>query len=156
MASNGRSPYVGPRPFERTAEDRARFFGRDREVEEIVSLILSHPIVLVYAQSGAGKTSLFNTAVSEALEGKHVGLLPLARVRGAGAPGLDASAIENLYVFSALESLAPAAEPEELAGTSLAGYLERTRPEGDPAPRALVLDQFEELFTSEVVYELYG
>jgi hypothetical protein len=30
------TPVRRPRPFERTADDRARFFGRDREVEEIV------------------------------------------------------------------------------------------------------------------------
>jgi hypothetical protein len=150
------SPYVGPRPFERTAEDRARFFGRDREVEEIVSLVLSHPVVLVYAQSGAGKTSLFNTAVSEALEQKRVELLPLARVRGDAAPGLEAAAIANLYVFSALQTLAPDADRDELAGCTLADWLARTRTEGEPRPRTLVVDQFEELFTSELVYELYG
>ena len=70
MISDGHepNPYVGPRPFERNDEDRIRFFGRDQETNEIVSLIFGHPLVLVYAESGAGKTSLFNTAVAPALE----------------------------------------------------------------------------------------
>ena len=154
MASAGEGPYVGPRPFERSPEDRARFFGRDAEVREIVSLIVSHPLVLVYAQSGAGKTSLFNTAVSAALEGLNVELLPLARVRG--DPGdLTAAEIPNLYVFGALQSLAPKGNRAELARLSLAEHLRSTRGE-DAHTRVLVFDQFEELFTFEVVYDLYG
>jgi len=46
-------PYVGPRSFRRDIEDQLRFFGRDAETEEIVSLITSHRLVLIYAQSGA-------------------------------------------------------------------------------------------------------
>ena len=54
-------PYVGPRPFEQT--DREVFFGRDQEANELVSLITAHPTVLLYAQSGAGKTSLVRAAL---------------------------------------------------------------------------------------------
>jgi cell wall-associated NlpC family hydrolase len=148
------TPYVGPRPFERKAEDRARFFGRDREVREIVSLIVSHPLVLVYAQSGAGKTSLFNTAVWEELQRLHVELLPLARVGGA-RPDLAPEEIANLYVFSALQSIDPEADRRELARLSLTDYLRRSRGD-EPRTRTLVFDQFEELFTSQLVYELRG
>jgi hypothetical protein len=52
---NGINPYVGPRPFER--KERDFFFGRDLESIQIISLILSNPLVLIYSQSGAGKTS---------------------------------------------------------------------------------------------------
>ena len=34
------SPFVGPRPFEK--EDSDRFFGRTRETEELLSLIIAH------------------------------------------------------------------------------------------------------------------
>ena len=37
--SPDQNPDVGPRPFEANATDRARFFGRERETNEIVSLI---------------------------------------------------------------------------------------------------------------------
>jgi putative ribosome biogenesis GTPase RsgA len=47
-------PYVGPRSFGRDIVDQ------DEEGDEIVSLISAHKLVLVYAQSGAGKTSIFN------------------------------------------------------------------------------------------------
>ena len=57
-------PYVGPRSFGRTVEDQARFFGRNQETEEIITHISSHQILLVYAQSGAGKTSILNAQVT--------------------------------------------------------------------------------------------
>ena len=152
-------PYVGPRPFERTEADRARFFGRDRETQEIVSLIVSQPLVLVYAQSGAGKTSLFNARVAPTLEEKGFEVLPLTRVRGAIPEGVEPQDIANLYVFSALLNLEPKADPRALADKSLAAFLEErprtTKAEGKPAPRAIIFDQFEEIFTlySERWYE---
>lgn len=62
-------PYVGPSPFE--SKDRDFFFGRDREIIEIISLILSNPLTLVYSQSGVGKTSLFNTKIIYELEERY-------------------------------------------------------------------------------------
>jgi hypothetical protein len=38
------SPFVGPRPFEKRDSDR--FFGRTRETEELLSLIIAHRAVL--------------------------------------------------------------------------------------------------------------
>lgn len=56
MTSDGAesSPYVGPRPF--GVADRDVFFGRDAEVAELASLVIAHPVVLLYAMSGAGKS----------------------------------------------------------------------------------------------------
>jgi putative ribosome biogenesis GTPase RsgA len=55
------SPYVGPRPYERG--DRHTFYGREREARDLLALILAEPIVLFYAASGAGKTSLLNAKI---------------------------------------------------------------------------------------------
>ncbi len=74
-------PYVGPRPFKRDKDDQSRFFGRDVETNEIVSLITSHRLVLIYAQSGAGKTSIFNAQVTPELEIYGFEVLPMARVK---------------------------------------------------------------------------
>jgi cell wall-associated NlpC family hydrolase len=84
----------------------------------------------------------------------HVVLLPLARVSGA-KPELAADEIKNLYVYSALQSIEPEADRGELAGLSLTDGLRRVRGV-ESQTRTLVFDQFEELFTSELVYELYG
>jgi hypothetical protein len=71
-------PFVGPRPFRR--EDQRLFFGRDKETNEILSLIFAHQLVLIYAQSGAGKTSILNAQVTPALEKYGYNVLPTARV----------------------------------------------------------------------------
>jgi hypothetical protein len=42
LADQSFEPYIGPRSFKREIEDRLRFFGRDAETKEIVSLIMSH------------------------------------------------------------------------------------------------------------------
>ena len=145
------TPYVGPRPFERIAQDQARFFGRDQETEEIVSLIFGHPLVLVYAQSGAGKTSLFNARIAPAFEENGFEVLPLSRVRGAIPEGIEPQDITNLYVFNALLDLEPEADSQALVDKSLAAFLEEhprpTSAKGKPFPRVIIFDQFEELFT---------
>ena len=62
---SSRNPYPGPRPFERGEHNL--FFGRDREVADLLSLMIAHREVLLYAQSGAGKTSLLNAGVMPSL-----------------------------------------------------------------------------------------
>ena len=59
-------PYIGPISFE--FDDQKRFFGRDYETDAILSLILAHNNILVYAQSGAGKTSIFNAQILPTLK----------------------------------------------------------------------------------------
>jgi hypothetical protein len=142
-------PYVGPRPFGRTKEDQARFFGRDRETGEIVSLIVSHAVLLVYAQSGAGKTSLFEAQVAPVLEGKGFQVLPLARVRAAIPQDMDLARVRNIYASSALLSIAPDEDPGKLLRSSLKRFLRK-----QAAPRCLLFDQFEEIFTDESVFAL--
>ena len=54
-------PYVGSRSFEE--RDQRIFFGRNREADDLLSLLFAHRCVLLYAQSGAGKTSLVNAGL---------------------------------------------------------------------------------------------
>ncbi|MBE7556116.1 MAG: hypothetical protein HS126_34110 [Anaerolineales bacterium] len=151
-AGESKNPYVGPRPFE--IHERQLFFGRDWEAEELVALIVAHPAVLFYAQSGAGKSSLLNARVVPKLEAEEgCEVLPVARVRGDIPAGIRAEQIENLYAFNALLNWAEetAVTPEELINLSLAEFLNllphRSDKEGYPALRIVIFDQFEELFT---------
>src|SRR5215213_5446550 len=73
-------PFIGPRPFQE--KDRDFFFGRRHEAIELASLIAAHPLMLLYAQSGAGKTSLLNASLIGMLRDDEIDVLPLARVRG--------------------------------------------------------------------------
>jgi len=145
-------PYVGPRPFERG--DQALFFGREHEAQQLVSLILSHPAVLFYAPSGAGKTSLLQACVIPLLEGKAVEVLGPARVGGETHPEGPREAVKNVFVFNALMSIQPDhAAAGHLSRQTLAEFLaERpyaeSKEEGLLSLRLLLFDQFEEIFTS--------
>ena len=146
-----REVYIGPRPFERG--EQGLFFGRDREISELLSLVVSSRSVLCYAPSGAGKTSLINAGLEPRLEEEGFEVLPSTRVRGLIPQGIDQGGVPNLYMYNVLLSLAgEEGGPPELTDRSLAEFLS-TRPhltdeEGFPAPRVLLFDQFEELLTS--------
>jgi WD40 repeat protein len=139
------NPYVGPRPFE--AGDADFFFGREREVPDLVALIVSNPVVLLYAASGAGKSSLLNAAVIGRLEREQqFEVLPVARVRGLREE--EVAGGRNIFVAAVISHLSGG----ESSADSLLFYL-RDRQHGEtadgfPAPRALVIDQLEEIFTA--------
>jgi hypothetical protein len=149
------SPFVGPRPFE--TEDRDRFFGRTRELEELLSLIIAHRAILVYAQSGAGKTSLLKAGVIPRLVQQAYKVLPPARVHGLLPADLSADKVANIFVFHALqhwtENLCHGPSAEKCAQTTLAEFLKTLVPPSRPdeegaAPMVIVFDQFEEFFTA--------
>src|SRR5215831_9923848 len=101
---NVQSPYVGPRPF--TTKDREIFFGRNQEAIELTSLIKAHPEVLLYAQSGAGKTSLLFAQVIPILDTEEdFDVLPPARVRTQESSRIPDEKIDNIYIFNALKDL---------------------------------------------------
>ena len=88
------NPYVGPRTF--TAADRKRFFGREAEAASLLARVVSERLLLFYAQSGAGKSSLINARLIPQLrEEEGFSVLPVGRVgrpasrrRGAGGQHL--------------------------------------------------------------------
>jgi WD40 repeat protein len=140
------NPYVGPRPFTQAETDQGRFFGRELEAQRITSLIVSHRLTLVYAQSGAGKTSLFNAKIIPTLEREfEYEALPVARVRGVEVRDLTP---RNHYAFNALRGFDE--NPEKLARQTMTEYLAGLPPrqtsEGERANRLLVFDQLEEIF----------
>src|SRR3954454_23677628 len=100
-AAEGRepNPYVGPRPFEQA--DAALFFGRRREVRELLSLIVAHRVVLLYASSGAGKSSLLNAGLIPMLA-EEKGFQVLAPARVGTAPEATAADALNVYTYSVI------------------------------------------------------
>ena len=146
------NPYIGPRPYER--KDSENFYGRNREARDLLSLILAERVVLFYAQSGAGKTSLLNAKILPALEEEGFHVLPVARVSGDPPAGMDAGTIGNIFVFSVLMSLADKNVPAEtLRPHTLLTFLQAYYPQqqddfGGARPLLIIFDQFEELFTT--------
>jgi WD40 repeat protein len=141
---------VGPRPFRR--DDRHRFFGRDREAVDLKYRVMAHPVTLLYAMSGAGKTSLVNAMVIPMLELEGCRVLPVARVRGS-TRALEPGDIPNIFVFHAVSSWQDQETPElaqRLADRTLEQELTTHAGTGDEDEPLLitVFDQFEELFTA--------
>ncbi len=147
------SPFVGPKAF--GVEDELRFFGRDEELAELLSLVMANPLTLLYSESGAGKTSLINAKIIPGLAHKECDIIGPVRVSGDFSADLIDSVDGNVYVASALILMKRDDEDisrEELARMSLAGYLKRRHrpptPHAIRPPRVILFDQFEELFTT--------
>jgi hypothetical protein len=141
------NPFIGPVPYSRRAADAPRIFGRNREIDEVVAYIFSQPVVLIYSPSGAGKSSLMNAGVIPELEARGWQVLPVARVRGRGEIA-QANQAESFYTFQAIISMAPDMDRHAASRWTLADYLAscpRAEDDGEPVPRVLVIDQFEEI-----------
>ena len=155
---NPSNPFVGPRTF--TAEESHHYYGREREARELYYLVASQRLVLFYAQSGAGKSSLLRTRLVPRLQENDYTVMPIARIGGGLPIGLDD--VSNIYVFNLLLSLDQSDQsPERLAHLSIADFMEdlineKDETSGDPpendgedeAPiHVLMIDQFEEIVT---------
>ena len=121
------NPYVGPRSF-RVGE---RLYGRKREANQLLNLIVAERIVLLHSPSGAGKTSLIHAALIPRLEKMHFQVLPVVRVNLDVSDTLAKGFECNRYVFSTLLSLEEDVPEQEkisaewLAKMSLSDYLDK-------------------------------
>jgi len=147
------NPYVGPVAF----REGQKLYGREKETEELVDLLVSKRIVLLIAPSGAGKTSLIQAALIPRLRDRYrLQALPTIRLTYRTDEFSERTDV-NRYALSTMRSLEghfPAEQrytDEQLAQLTLGTYFERRFPVApDGAHRqhwVLVLDQFEELFT---------
>jgi WD40 repeat protein len=157
------NPYVGPRTF--LKEEGHLFFGRDREARDLSAIVAYDKCVLFYAQSGAGKSSLINTRLIPYLEGQLYEVLPVARVSGNWPEGPETP---NIYIYNLIRNLIQReVESNSLINLSLSQFLAKLNEEEngyfydvnlpanirggqdfEPWRRALIIDQFEELFST--------
>jgi hypothetical protein len=150
--------YPGPRSFEDSPLDRKLFFGRTVEKQELLDLALASDLVVLYARSGTGKTSLINVGLLQPLRAAHrrgTGetledapgyYFPLvARVNDLkrGPLGSLCDCVGNAATRARLEHRIPAGDVPLLdffRGLELWSGDQLLVP-------VLILDQFEELFT---------
>ncbi len=162
------NPYVGPRTFTQAEADR--YYGRDTEAADLLSLVISERLVLFYAQSGAGKSSLINTRLAPGLQAEGFLTLPVGRVSGELPAGIEQ--VDNVFVFNLLLSLDQGdSAPDRFAHMSVTDFLahlnttdgehyffDDSPPNTDdedvgdyeePA-HVLIIDQFEEIVTTHL------
>lgn len=141
-----RNPYVGPRTFKET--DKDYFKGRDKESRDLLAFVSAEPLVLFYAQSGAGKSSLINTKLIPGLRQKGFDILPVARVTGDLPRGIVD--VRNIFVFNLLSSLNQEIDPQQITQTHLTDYLQQIKNNSSKKYRILIIDQFEEILTNHL------
>jgi hypothetical protein len=166
MTSPIDNPYVGPRAFTRAEGDR--FFGREREARELLARVIAERLVLFYAQSGSGKTSLLNTRLIPQLQAEGYAVLPVGRVIGELPE--EVGDVHNIFSFNLLLHLDQSkGDPRRFTEMSLKDFLaglssddgEHYYYDANIAPSAaseeyetpvhvLVVDQFEEIFTTHL------
>ncbi len=135
--------YPGAQPFRDDEFSRRTFFGREPASVALTDQILANRLVVVYAKSGLGKTSLLNAGVAPRL--REAGSLPLfVRVND----------IQRGPLFSVLEGVRAEAERQQVEyvpgdSSSLWSFFKTVEFwRGDLLlTPVLILDQFEELFT---------
>lgn len=146
--SNEPKPFVGPRPF----GEADTIYGRDLEVSELRYFVGAKRIVLLYAPSGAGKSSLLqarNGLITKLRDSGRFDVWGPARVNSAP----DALTVKNRFVWSAITEFdkshpGGARPPEALLSMTLAEYVNERAPDSSPL---LVFDQFEEVLRVDPV-----
>ena len=65
------NPFIGFRPYKTSEKDI--FFGKEKEVEKILSIIQKNKLVILTGPSGSGKSSLINAGVIPRLNNGFIG-----------------------------------------------------------------------------------
>lgn len=135
--------YPGAQPFGDDEFSRRIFFGRDKASVALTDQILANRLVIVYAKSGSGKTSLLNAGVAPRL--RDAGQVPLfVRVN-------DRKRGPLASVFEGIRSECERQKLEYVAGdtSSLWSFFKTVEFWRDDVllTPVLIIDQFEELFT---------
>jgi hypothetical protein len=135
--------YPGAQPFSDDPISRSVFFGRDVESSNLTDQILANRLVVVYAKSGIGKTSLLQAGTAQPL--RDEGHLPLfVRVNN-----MELAPLRS--VFNGVHDGAARWGGEYTHGSELSLWHFFKTVEFWQSDRllipVLVLDQFEELFT---------
>jgi hypothetical protein len=135
-------PFPGPRPFIET--EAGIFFGRDAEINDLSDLICTYPFVLLYSQSGAGKSSLIQAGLIPSLRKKGSFIFPTARV---GSSESDSSVPQSVFVHRVMQSLSGKMTPRDTnISDAVQHHIEANQETHQQY--VLIIDQAEELFTT--------
>lgn len=144
--SSAPSRYPGTRAFER--EEAALFFGREQEVLRLLAQVKAHRLVVVFAKSGIGKSSLINAGLLPLLEEEPYQPVKI-RLQNLDIPPIEMVKNELKPFYY------PDLFPEHTvngAAHHLWEYLKCCEfwQEGEAATPVLIFDQFEEFFDHPV------
>ncbi|MBK8703825.1 MAG: hypothetical protein IPN33_09490 [Saprospiraceae bacterium] len=141
--------YPGVTPFER--EQQHLFFGRDREIADLLRLVSLERLLVLFGKSGHGKSSLLNAGVLPRLGAAFRGKNCVALSIRLGAYAKDQSLSPKETLLAELErNNAPAAGTDFYenipTGRTLWREFKKRRPLNEQVAFVLLFDQFEEFF----------
>lgn len=144
-----RTRYPGAQPFMDDALSRKLFYGREQESTALAHQILANRLVVLFARSGLGKTSLLNAGAVDKLRAELY--LPLVvRVNDSDQGPLAA-------IYRGIEEICARQTIEYIPGdkTSLWHFFKSAQfwSKDILLTPVLILDQFEELFTLNSVQQ---
>ncbi|MCI5147704.1 MAG: hypothetical protein D3923_19740, partial [Candidatus Electrothrix sp. AR3] len=151
------NPFIGPRPF----EQGERLFGRDTDLFNLLDLLIAERLVMFYAPSGAGKSSLIEAALIPRLKKKRFTVLRVNRFTQVdSSSGSESKQTENPYIVDLISSLGKQRkeiwQSEEdstsVAGNTLMDYwagLDAEQEKRKTSKYILIFDQFEEIITRD-------
>ena len=143
-------PYRGIHPFRYS--DRQNFFGRKAPLEELFAKVLLYRLVVLFGDSGAGKSSLVNAGLIPALQQEAFGV---ERIRVRPIPD-QPILVERIASSDDGSEFLPSIFSGEEAGSDAStenlpcspdSFLAVVRDKSKDSRAVLVFDQFEELFT---------
>ncbi|MGH3759477.1 XRE family transcriptional regulator [Actinophytocola sp.] len=142
----GEAPYVGLAAFQ--PADAARFFGRDRLVDELVARVRATRFLGVFGPSGYGKSSVLRAGLIARLEPEPVVVLtPGAHPIEECAVRIAARLGESAAVLRSEFAADPANLHLRVRQAMAAADDDRPDDQPDAGDLVLVVDQFEEVFT---------
>ncbi|MFH0841933.1 MAG: ATP-binding protein, partial [Bacteroidota bacterium] len=118
-----------------TKDDRAIFFGRDREIEELYHRVFESKIMLVYGVSGTGKSSLIHCGLANKFQ--DTDWLPIVIRRGGNIIESMAAGIRSASLTDQQNKFLT---PSDFKKGVRSLYLDHYK------PVFFIFDQFEELF----------
>lgn len=114
-----------------TKEDKAIFFGRDNEIEELYQKVFGNKLLIICGISGTGKTSLINCGLANKFEESD--WLPINIRR-------DNDIISSLRTGISKMAITPLQDNQTIVSKLKSLYLDHFK------PVYLIFDQFEEIF----------
>ena len=145
-----RTPFKFLDPYE--TEDREIFFGRDDEIKELYRKYYSTPLLLIYGESGTGKTSLLRCGLLAQIPTSDVLLI---HIKNSASPieSLESEILNLLVAPAGHESQGGATPPDPSEAPPRKGnqgenVLDSLRLlyRAKRKPISILFDQFEELF----------
>ncbi|MDX2071499.1 MAG: hypothetical protein SFV55_23925 [Haliscomenobacter sp.] len=136
--------YPGVKPFE--TSERDLFFGRDRDIEDLLDLVWLEKLVVLFGKSGYGKSSLINAGILPEIETEAV---PIVVRLGSYVAGQSPAPLDNLRlkINEVLEDKPEAAFLDNLNLPPTLWQQMKRKQSSQQRRFVLIFDQFEEFFS---------